>query len=73
VPIGELGMIAEQRQREGRRLLAEELRPNVRETVALLLVQAIESAEELSARDRPGQRNPGGEVPVASVSGDRAL
>jgi P-type E1-E2 ATPase len=71
VPIGELGMIAEQRQREGRRVialadatealpvqaaelppgglrplglivLAEELRPNVRETVAFLLAQGIE-------------------------------
>jgi cation-transporting P-type ATPase E len=71
VPIGELVVIAEQRQREGRRVialadatealpaqagelppaalrplglvvLAEELRPNVRETVAFLLQQGIE-------------------------------
>jgi cation-transporting ATPase E len=71
VPIGELAVIAEQRQREGRRVialadatealpaqagelppdglrplglvvLAEELRPNVRETVAFLLQQGIE-------------------------------
>ena len=71
VPVGELGAIAEQRQREGRRVialaaahdslpadagelppdgltplglvvLAEELRPNVRDTVAFLLEQRIE-------------------------------
>jgi cation-transporting ATPase E len=71
VPIGELALVAEQRQREGRRVialadatealptqagelppdglrplglvvLAEELRPNVRETVAFLLQQGIE-------------------------------
>jgi cation-transporting ATPase E len=71
VPAGELAVIAEQRQREGRRVialaeavealpaqagelppdglrplglvvLAEELRPNVRETVAFLLEQGIE-------------------------------
>jgi cation-transporting P-type ATPase E len=71
IPVGELGAIAEQRQREGRRVialadatealpaqagelppgglrplglvvLAEELRPNVRETVSFLLEQGIE-------------------------------
>ena len=71
IPVGELAAIAEQRQREGRRVtaladatealpaqagelppgglrplglvvLAEELRPNVRETVAFLLEQGIE-------------------------------
>ncbi|MGA9858133.1 MAG: HAD-IC family P-type ATPase, partial [Solirubrobacteraceae bacterium] len=71
IPAGELGIVAEQRQREGRRVialadstdalpadagelppdrlrplglvvLAEELRPNVRETVAFLLEQGIE-------------------------------
>ena len=71
VPVGELEVVAEQRQREGRRVialadsdvalaaqagelppeglrplglvvLAEELRPNVRETVAFLLEQGIE-------------------------------
>ncbi len=71
IPVGELGTVAEQRQREGRRVLAlaaarialpadagelppeglrplglvvlaEELRPNVRETVAFLLEQGIE-------------------------------
>jgi cation-transporting ATPase E len=71
IPVGDLGVIAEQRQREGRRVialadasevlpaqagelppdglrtlglvvLAEELRPNVRETVSFLLEQGIE-------------------------------